>query len=149
MEIAVFISNEQTDIPISEKTEEMFVNLTAFVLLAEGILNAEVSIALIDDEAMTELNNLFREINKTTDVLSFPQDDEFLLGDVAISVPQAFRQAEEYGHSPEREMSYLLTHGLLHLLGYDHEEDEEKKIMRAKEEKLLSEFKAKGMDGVD
>ena len=83
---------------------------------------AEVSIALVDDETMRKLNRQFRHKNRTTDVLTFPGDDSYL-GDIVISVEQARRQAADEGHSIATEVRYLLLHGILHALGYDHEKD--------------------------
>jgi len=83
---------------------------------------AEVSIALVDDETIRKLNRQFRHKNKTTDVLTFPGDDSYL-GDIVISVEQARRQAADEGHSIATEVRYLLLHGILHALGYDHEKD--------------------------
>jgi len=83
---------------------------------------AEVSIALVDDETMRKLNRQFRHKNKTTDVLTFPGDDSYL-GDIVISVEQARRQAADEGHSIATEVRYLLLHGILHAIGYDHEKD--------------------------
>ena len=83
----------------------------------------EVSIAFVDDEAMTSLNRKFRRKNKTTDVLTFPGDDAFL-GDIVISVDQARRQAADEKHSLAIEVRYLILHGILHALGYDHETDD-------------------------
>lgn len=83
----------------------------------------EVSIAFVDDEAMTALNRKFRRKNKTTDVLTFPGDDRFL-GDIVVSVDQARRQAAEEKHSLATEVKYLILHGILHALGYDHETDQ-------------------------
>lgn len=82
----------------------------------------EVSIAFVDDAAMTSLNRKFRRKNKTTDVLTFPGDGPFL-GDIVISVDQARRQAADEKHSLATEVRYLLLHGVLHALGYDHETD--------------------------
>jgi probable rRNA maturation factor len=82
----------------------------------------EVSIAFVDDEAMTSLNRKFRRKNKTTDVLTFPGEDRFL-GDIVISVDQARRQAADEKHSLATEVRYLILHGILHALGYDHETD--------------------------
>ena len=82
----------------------------------------EVSIAFVDDEAMTSLNKKFRRKNKTTDVLTFPGDDTFL-GDIVISIDQAKRQAIEEKHSLATEVRYLILHGILHALGWDHETD--------------------------
>lgn len=82
----------------------------------------EVSIAFVDDDAMTSLNRKFRRKNKTTDVLTFAGEDQFL-GDIVISVDQARRQAADEKHSLATEMRYLILHGILHALGYDHETD--------------------------
>lgn len=82
----------------------------------------EVSIALVDDDAMTSLNRKFRRKNRTTDVLTFPGDDRFL-GDIVISIDQARRQAADEKHSLATEVRYLILHGILHALGYDHESD--------------------------
>jgi len=91
----------------------------------------EVSIAIVDDEAMRNLNRKFRKKNKTTDVLTFPADDSDAdpnapgrpLGDIVISIDQARRQATEQKHSLATEIRYLILHGILHALGYDHETD--------------------------
>ena len=119
-----------------------------------------VSVRLCDDEEIRNLNAERRGIDKATDVLSFPSvsypagktagdcegllkreyDDEMnacFLGDIVISVPHMEAQAREYGHSREREAAYLLVHGICHLMGYDHMEEEEKKKMRNMEEKIL------------
>ncbi len=83
---------------------------------------SDVSIAFVDDETMKKLNRRFRQKNRTTDVLTFPGDCSFL-GDIVISVEQAKRQAANEGHSVATEVRYLLLHGILHALGYDHETD--------------------------
>jgi len=83
----------------------------------------ELSIAFVDDEAMRELNRRFRRKNKTTDVLTFPGDAP-LLGEIVISVDQARRQATDEKHSLATEVRYLILHGILHALGYDHEKDD-------------------------
>ncbi len=96
----------------------------------QALKHLEVSVLLVNDAGMRRLNHLYRGIDRTTDVLSFPLINEkpaphvrhFLLGDIVISLPQAKRQAEEYGTTFKLELSRLLIHGLLHLLGYDHEE---------------------------
>ena len=92
---------------------------------------SDVSIALVDDEAMRSLNRKFRKKNKTTDVLTFPADDSYAdptatgrpLGDIVISIDQARRQAADEKHSLPVEIRYLILHGILHALGYDHETD--------------------------
>lgn len=109
----------------------------------------EVDITIVDDEEIHQLNRDYRNVDRPTDVLSFAldEDDEdepellegqlHLLGDIIISAETATRQAEEFGHGLEREIVYLAVHGLLHLLGYDHMVEEDKVIMRAKEEEAL------------
>lgn len=116
---------------------------------------AEVSVVLADDEYIHQLNRQYRGKDMPTDVLSFAMNDlcqgehepniaeapdnmEILLGDIIISLETTARQAEEYGHSLERELAYLTVHGMLHLLGYDHEEEEERAEMRQEEEYVLS-----------
>lgn len=118
------------------------------MLRSIGIPDAELSVLFVGDRAMRSLNRRYRHKDKTTDVLSFPlRDDQFthilpsLLGDIVISVPAAGRQAAEAGHSFLREVDILLIHGLLHLLGYDHERSEgEARRMRRKEARLLRLF---------
>ena len=111
--------------------------------------NVYISIILTDPENIKKINKAYRNIDKETDVLSFPmfEKNEILkltgevseaLGDIMISIDKVKEQAEEYGHSFERELSYMVVHGFYHLMGYDHMEEEEKKIMREKEEYVLS-----------
>lgn len=131
-------------------------------LWAEGVTRpCAVAVRLCDDDAIHEINRTFRQVDRATDVLSFPMiaypkgitagsadkllkqayDDDAeacMLGDLVISVPHIYQQAEEYGHSFQREAAYLLVHGLCHLMGYDHIEDDERKEMRTMEEKILS-----------
>jgi probable rRNA maturation factor len=92
------------------------------VLRAVDVEPEELSIALVDDESMRELNRKFRRRNKTTDVLTFPGDGP-LLGEIVISVDQARRQAADEKHSLATEVRYLILHGILHAMGYDHETD--------------------------
>lgn len=126
-------------------------------VLARAILGAEgvtghvgVSILVVDDEEMQRLNLRHRGVDRPTDVLSFPLEggaaaDGFVtptghlreLGDVVVAYPRAVAQAEEFGHSLERELAYLVAHGLLHILGHDHEEEHERLVMRAREEAAL------------
>ncbi len=107
--------------------------------------DAELSLFLTDDETVHELNRTYRGVDKTTDVLSFSQREgenpdlwDNLLGDVIISVDQAQRQAVEYGHSMDREVGFLTVHGVLHLLGWDHEEPEDERRMMGKTEDILA-----------
>ncbi len=109
----------------------------------------EISLTLVDADEIQQLNRDYRNVDKVTDVLSFPQyddlnelpeDGEIMLGDVIICRQRAEEQAEEFGHSVEREMVYLFVHSVCHLLGYDHMDDEEKAEMRAKEESVMEQI---------
>lgn len=106
----------------------------------------EISVTFVDGEEIRTLNREYRDTDKVTDVLSFPQFDdlteipeigEICLGDVVICKTKAEEQAEEFGHSFEREIIYLFTHSILHLLGYDHMDEDEKKEMRGREEEVM------------
>ena len=108
--------------------------------------DVEVSCVLVDDERIHEINREYRHIDRSTDVISFAMEDndQFYvegmprtLGDIFISVDHAKKQAEEYGHSLRREMCFLFTHGILHLLGYDHMTDEQEKEMFGLQDKIL------------
>ena len=108
--------------------------------------DVEVSCVLVDDERIHEINREYRYIDRSTDVISFAMEDndQFYvegmprtLGDIFISVDHAKKQAEEYGHSLRREMCFLFTHGILHLLGYDHMTDEQEKEMFGLQDEIL------------
>ncbi|MDA8192599.1 MAG: rRNA maturation RNase YbeY [Thermaerobacter sp.] len=110
-----------------------------------GLADAEVSILLTDDERITAYNRDYRGIDGPTDVLSFSQregvggdPDDPLLGDVAISVERATAQALDFDHSLAREMGFLTVHGVLHLLGWDHQLPEDERAMMAKTEEILT-----------
>ena len=113
-----------------------------------GVENSELSITLTDDENISKLNKKFRGIDKATDVLSFafresnePEifgADFEILGDVIISLERAKIQAEEYGHSFKREVIFLEVHGLLHLLGYDHTDDDKRQEMEAEQQFIMN-----------
>lgn len=115
--------------------------------------NLYINIILTDAKTIKNINKQYRNIDKETDVLSFPMfekkelqqklKDRFfmqkdILGDIIISIPRVQEQAIEYGHSYERELSYMVVHGFYHLMGYDHIEEDDKKIMRQKEEYILN-----------
>jgi probable rRNA maturation factor len=125
--------------------------IAASILTAVEQSHAELSVALVGDQEMRPLNAKYRKKNKTTDVLSFPADPSLpseagLLGDVIISVEQAKRQAKERNHSLKKEMVTLLVHGILHLLGYDHERSQRQaKIMASLEQKLLGQLCERGL----
>lgn len=142
--------NDQT-VPLSDDVEELIVLACKSVLSIENFSDdAEISVTLVDADEIRALNRDFRNIDRATDVLSFPlgENGEYdtnpengclMLGDVIINVNQALTQANEFGHSKEREIAYLTVHSVLHLLGYDHvDEADEKKLMRKKEEEALS-----------
>ncbi len=142
---------------LTDKLEAMLRRAVETALREEGVdVACEVGITLTDDAGIQEVNREFRNLDKPTDVLSFPLQEleagafdpemgEYdldsgclPLGDVVLSVERAAAQAEEFGHSVERELSYLTVHSILHLLGYDHvDEGEQKKQMRAREEHIL------------
>ncbi len=118
------------------------------ILAAEGLEAglAEVSLTVTGAEEIRELNRRYRDRDEATDVLSFPQfgaaaeipaDIPVLLGDVVINEERARAQSREYGHSFEREMVYLFTHSVLHLLGYDHMTEEDRTVMRKREEEIM------------
>lgn len=131
--------------------ESLIEKVVSFVLTEEKIKkNLDVYITLTNNETIRKINAEHRNIDKATDVLSFPMferseidklriedDAEDILGDIIVSVEKVREQAEEYGHSFSRELAYLVTHGMLHLLGYDHIIEEEKKVMREREEEIL------------
>ncbi len=114
----------------------------------ENVLSSNFAIVFIDDEKMHELNKNYRGIDRTTDVLSFAFEDNNKicynirqLGEIYVSIPKMVSQAKEYGHSEKRELAFLVVHGLLHLLGYDHTLGiEEEKEMFEKQELVLNEF---------
>lgn len=129
-------------------TDEMNCGLTYefFTKVAESVFNDldmqdnqyEISLLLTDDETIRQLNKEYRNKDKSTDVLSFPMEDEIMLGDIVISVDTAKRQAEEAEINLDRETAFLFIHGLLHLLGYDHETSQEDEAeMFALQEKIL------------
>ena len=134
-----------------QNSQKKRVRITSLRTLAQQLLQAEgrgedteVSILLTDDEYIRILNRDYREIDAPTDVLSFSQvegeeiaGDGNLLGDIVISVETAQRQAKEQGHSLEEEMRMLLAHGLLHLLGYDHAEPDDERVMFERQAELL------------
>ena len=139
--------NEEYEKTIKKVLEECYKteNLTSSKLI--------ITITLTTPEKIRQINNEYRQIDKATDVLSFPmfekteldekiKKQEFLhedvLGDIIISVQKVEEQAKEYGHSFERELSYMVVHGFYHLMGYDHIEEKDKIIMRPKEENVLS-----------
>lgn len=141
---------ENAQVTLPRGTKRLIRKAFREALKVEGIkASAEINITFVNNEEIRQLNNTYRQIDKSTDVLSFPMGENgcydinpenncLLLGDVVISVEKAIAQAEEFSHSFKREIAYLTVHSILHLLGYDHVcEGEDKKEMRFKEELIL------------
>ncbi|AMX82857.1 rRNA maturation RNase YbeY [Geobacillus subterraneus] len=139
----------------NEMTAEQIETLERLIREAAAIENvpegAEVSVSFVDNERIRAMNRDYRGKDAPTDVLSFALEEEGegeidiigvdvppVLGDIVISVPKAKEQAAEYGHSFMRELGFLAVHGFLHLLGYDHETEEEERVMFAKQEEILA-----------
>lgn len=124
--------------------------ISAAIVQAKGPEDAQVCLTLTNDARIRELNRTYREVDRPTDVLSFALQEQVeeepdifgfedsVLGDIIISVERAREQALEYGHSFQREIVYLAVHGTLHLLGFNHETEAEKKAMRQKEEAVMT-----------
>ena len=142
--------NAISELPNEEK---LIKEVVSRVLEEEKVLpEVDVYITLTNNEEIHKINKEYRDVDRPTDVLSFPMyerdeiaglkndtDDEIekILGDIIVSIEKVREQAEEYGHSFERELAYLVTHGMHHLLGYDHMIEEEKAVMRKREEEIL------------
>lgn len=137
--IKVEINNRQDVVEVTDELKDIFSEIARKVGELEGYDNGEISLALVDNQMIQELNQKYRDVDEATDVLSFPMDEE-LWGDVIISTERAVQQAREYGHSLERELAFLFTHGILHLLGYDHQAAGDKQDMHQKEERILGEL---------
>lgn len=125
----IFIKNEQDIITVTPELKKLIVKAVADSLKYEEFPDkCEVSVTLVDNEEIHVLNREYRDVDRPTDVLSFPIFDEddmggkTVLGDIVLSLERAGEQAEEFGHSFEREVAFLTVHSMLHLLGYDHEE---------------------------
>lgn len=154
MQVEIVLGDEQDKIKDYDFNEEKIKNITVCCLESEGITFAcEIGVTFTDNEQIRVLNNEHRNIDRETDVLSFPMIDDInniadyeinqdgsgvLLGDIVISLEKAASQAEEYGHSFEREVAFLIVHSMMHLLGYDHMEEDERIVMREHEEAVLS-----------
>ena len=151
-------SNEQDKLEIPESWITKLEQLLLLAGEAEGIADGDVSLTFTDDDSIHQLNRDYRGIDRPTDVLSFAMQEDGteeldiifevdsedeadpisgMLGDIIISVETAAAQSEEYGHSLEREIGFLFVHGFLHLIGYDHQNDEAEAEMTAKQEAIL------------
>ncbi len=158
MNLKLDITNERNKIELTDELSTLIEKVIKTALFIHDInCDVEISLLFTDADEIREINKTYRNIDKSTDVLSFPQlefnkegviDEEYIpkdegypylsLGDVVINVEQVYIQAQEFGHSKERETGYLVAHSILHLLGYDHMQEDEKLIMRAKEEEIMS-----------
>lgn len=158
----IYVDNRQEKIKVTDEFIEKLENVINFALKEEEVfIDCEISMLFVDNEEIREINNETRGIDRATDVLSFPMLDyedkkvfkevyknenfditfmdgeELVLGDIVLSLERALEQSKEYNHSFEREACYLVVHSVLHLLGYDHMEEDDKKIMRKREEEIL------------
>lgn len=154
--VELIIENEQNKEEFSPELEEVILSVCESVMNEEECnFDAQISLTLTDNESIRLINNEHRGIDSPTDVLSFPMlefddegqiidnefeydDDLIMLGDIVISLERAREQSIEFGHSFKREVAFLVAHSMLHLLGYDHMEEEEEKIMCQKQEKVLN-----------
>lgn len=160
----IYFDNRQDKVEFNVETMNLIEKAVSTTLDYENFNKPnEISVVITDNEGIREINREFRNIDRETDVLSFPmlefEDDyaedgeieidvedtnpdtgDVILGDIVLSLEKAQAQAVEYGHSYEREISFLTVHSVLHLLGYDHEKEADKNIMRSKEEAILGLF---------
>ena len=149
--IKVIITNKQKDIKIPTGLRMLIRRCCNAVLRMEEFPGSvEVSVTLVNNKQIRELNSIYREIDRVTDVLSFPMGENGkydtdpttgakILGDIVISMEKAVEQAERFDHSLQREVGYLTAHSMLHLLGYDHEDNGLQRLrMREKEEKVMT-----------
>lgn len=146
------IINQQTKINYTREMQQVIQKVVNTVAqTAKLTANTEASIMIVDNNYIQELNFIYRGQNIPTDVLSFAMNEmgeeepdfDFsgevnVLGDIVVSLEKAQEQSQEYGHSLERELGYLIAHGMLHLLGYDHETEQERRLMRQLEEKIMT-----------
>lgn len=140
--------DRQDKIDIKDELYEKIEDIVEEVLDYEGYSDDyDISISFVDNKEIHELNKQFRGVDRATDVLSFPMlSDEFeeveyeemSLGDIVVSLERALEQSIEYGHSFEREVCFLVCHSMFHLLGYDHDTEENTREMREKEEAVLT-----------
>ena len=155
---------EEVEVPFDFEYEKLANDVISFTLDHEDFpYESEVNLTLTDNDGIHEINKMYRQIDRPTDVLSFPMlsyekagnfsgleedyDDNFnpdtgeiLLGDIVISVDKVLEQAENYGHTPRREYAFLIVHSMLHLFGYDHMTPEEAAQMEAKQRQILEEM---------
>lgn len=148
--MAIVFNNEQDKYVIEDEWQNLMNEAAMICLTNENLpTDVQIGVTFVDNEGIRVINSEYRDKDTATDVLSFPMyepDEELddfdlvLLGDIVISLERTEEQRLEYNHSFERELLYLFCHGMLHLCGYDHMEDEEKQIMRQKEEAILAQI---------
>ena len=152
--MAILISND--DNLDSILSEDQIAEVISYVLDVEGVeREVEVSVSIVSDDEIHELNREWRSIDKATDVLSFecdsawdetiPAEETLELGDIIVAPAYIAAQAPGFGNTPENELRLMLVHGTLHLLGYDHIEDDEATVMEAREDEILSQLVAEGV----
>ena len=149
--LMIYFENDQEKLPITYKLKRLVrMSVEAALAYEEIGRDLEVSVTFTDDEGIRKLNRSYRKIDRATDVLSFPLFDfegegdaisdelDDMLGDIVLSLERAAAQAEEFGHSFEREVAFLTVHSMLHLLGYDHETSEEDELdMRRRQTEIM------------
>ncbi len=149
--LKVYVKNNQTEVKVPVGIRLLIRRCCQAVLITENFgKDAEVSVSFVSNDEIKNLNKIYRNKDSVTDVLSFPLTSEdgtveinpetkaIQLGDIVISLETAVKQAQNYGHSLEREVGFLTVHSMLHLLGYDHETSQlDQRIMREKEESVL------------
>lgn len=154
MDTMIIFENQQDLMNLTDEHISIIENVVSKTLELENFnIDTIVSVTAVDNEQIHSLNNEFRGVDRPTDVLSFPVvefengkmiensgdyfEDKLILGDIIFSAEKLKEQSIEYGHSFERELGFLVCHSTLHLLGYDHETEEERQVMRQKEENTL------------
>ena len=148
---------------VTEEILDKMIRAAEYAVESEDVFglepeHCEISVTFVQPDEIQSLNREYRGIDRVTDVLSFPQFadlaeelpevGEICLGDVVICKDRAEEQAKEFGHSFERELVYLFTHSVLHLLGYDHMEEDEKKVMRQREEEIMEQIGLMRQEGL-
>lgn len=147
--MSVVVSERDSSAPALSAAKERAAQAAEATLARHGLAHAHVDLTFADDAYLHELNRAYRGVDRPTDVLSFPCYDAEeldgaraepapLLGEVVISVPRAQEQAKQFGHSVEREMAFLAVHGVLHLLGFDHDTPQREATMMAETESVLA-----------
>ena len=150
--VMIYFCNDGEGLPVTYGLKRLVRRAVVATLAYEGFANpCQVSVTFTDNEGIRALNKQYRQIDRETDVLSFPLTDfeggeeppadepQVMLGDIVLSLEKAQAQAEEYGHSFEREAAFLCVHSMLHLLGYDHvNSEEEDREMRQRQSEILA-----------